>query len=390
MLSQSRTRHSTTNPIELIAFGASLMYFFDPTRGRRRRAIARDKFLSAVHHLKDLGAKTSQDLANRSRGLIAETAHRFQHDIPPDDVLEARVRSKLGRVVSHPHAIQVFVDNGDVVVSGQILRDEVPILLSTVRKVPGVRAVDAILNVHRTPGHVPALQGGHPRTGEQLDILQDNWSLATRAVVGSAGAAIAIHGFSRRGPSAKLIGLFGASLFVRAISNLDASRLTGIGAGRRAVDVNKSITIHAPVHEVFDFWRNYDNFPLFMHNVRNVQDLGYGQCRWQVAGPAGSTVQFDAGITAFEENRRIAWATEPGALIGSEGVVRFTPLSRNSTHVMIQMTYNPPAGAIGDAVAALFGADPKSEMDEDLARLKTLIETGNFPHDAARHASEAT
>jgi uncharacterized membrane protein len=40
------------------------------------------------------------------------------------------------------------------------------------------------------------------------------------------------------------------------------------------------------------------------------------------------------------------------------------------------MTYKPPAGLLGHYVSSLFGADPKSEMDQDLARLKSLIETG--------------
>ena len=44
----------------------------------------------------------------------------------------------------------------------------------------------------------------------------------------------------------------------------------------------------------------------------------------------------------------------------------------------------PPAGAFGHAVAALFGADPKSEMDVDLLRMKAMIETGRAPHDAAQ------
>ena len=39
--------------------------------------------------------------------------------------------------------------------------------------------------------------------------------------------------------------------------------------------------------------------------------------------------------------------------------------------------------AIGHAVASLFGADPKTEMNEDLNRMKTMIETGHAPHDAA-------
>ncbi len=40
------------------------------------------------------------------------------------------------------------------------------------------------------------------------------------------------------------------------------------------------------------------------------------------------------------------------------------------------MSYNPPAGAVGHTVAALLGADPKREMDDDLARFKSLIERG--------------
>ncbi|MOA67225.1 hypothetical protein D3C78_1943050 [compost metagenome] len=38
------------------------------------------------------------------------------------------------------------------------------------------------------------------------------------------------------------------------------------------------------------------------------------------------------------------------------------------------MCYHPPAGVVGHAVATLFGADPKHEMDEDLARMTLLIQ----------------
>jgi len=39
--------------------------------------------------------------------------------------------------------------------------------------------------------------------------------------------------------------------------------------------------------------------------------------------------------------------------------------------------------AVGHAIASLFGADPKSEMDDDLMRMKSFIETGHQPRDAA-------
>lgn len=54
------------------------------------------------------------------------------------------------------------------------------------------------------------------------------------------------------------------------------------------------------------------------------------------------------------------------------------------TRVHIRMSYNPPAGWLGHGIAAAFGSDPKRSMDGDLVRMKTLIETGRGPHDAAQ------
>ena len=53
------------------------------------------------------------------------------------------------------------------------------------------------------------------------------------------------------------------------------------------------------------------------------------------------------------------------------------------------MSYNPPGGAIGHAIARLFGADPKSEMDADLARVKAFLESGTPARDAAQPAQTA-
>ncbi len=42
----------------------------------------------------------------------------------------------------------------------------------------------------------------------------------------------------------------------------------------------------------------------------------------------------------------------------------------------LQMSYTPPAGAIGHAVAKLFGLDLKAQLDRDFVRLKGLLEEG--------------
>ncbi len=47
------------------------------------------------------------------------------------------------------------------------------------------------------------------------------------------------------------------------------------------------------------------------------------------------------------------------------------------------MAYRPIGGPPGHLVAELFSRDPKGETDDDLMRLKTYIEEGKVPHDAA-------
>src|SRR5436309_3141098 len=82
--------------------GAAAMYFMDPDRGARRRAILADKVSSSVRQVPRTLRVTKIDLANRARGIWSETQNMFSKDEAPDEVIEARVRSKMGRIVSHP------------------------------------------------------------------------------------------------------------------------------------------------------------------------------------------------------------------------------------------------------------------------------------------------
>jgi hypothetical protein len=74
-------------------------------------------------------------------------------------------------------------------------------------------------------------------------------------------------------------------------------------------------------------------------------------------------------------NRVIAWESLPGSEVYNAGRVRFESVD-GGTRVDVFMTYNPPGGVAGHAIAALFGVDPKSAMDDDLLRLKSLLEQG--------------
>jgi osmotically-inducible protein OsmY len=146
-----------------LLIGAAIMYLFDPDRGGRRRALARDQAARAKHKLGDGLDATAHDLGNRAKGTVAELRSRFRREAVDDTILHERVRSAIGHVTSHPSAIEVSVSDGRVTLQGSLLEQELDHLLHTVGRVGGVSQVVNELEVHREPGSVPSPQGGRSR-----------------------------------------------------------------------------------------------------------------------------------------------------------------------------------------------------------------------------------
>lgn len=239
--------------LEGMLIGAGAMYILDPDRGRKRRAHLRDQAVHVVRQA-DSGAEVAaRDLANRSRGLLAATRGRLRRGAVPDPVLEARVRTALGRLVSHPRTIEVTVDAGSVTLSGPILRDELEGLIRGVSAIRGVKEVCDCLEIHENAGAIPGLQGGGRKPEPRFELLQEHWSPAARLLMGSLGAATLIRGIRRDGFAGGVLLTVGTGILLRSLTNLPTRRLTGIGAGRRAVDIHKTINIDAPVEDVFAF-----------------------------------------------------------------------------------------------------------------------------------------
>ncbi len=365
------------------ALGALAMYFLDPSQGRRRRARTRDKLAHAARVAGEAGKVTALDTAHRAQGVIAEAKRMLSGEPTDDETLACRVRAALGRVVSHSHALEVFVDRGHVDLSGPILADEVRGLLAAVREVPGVRGVSDHLTVHRSAEGIPSLQGGTPRRGRRFELLQDHWSPAARLLTGALGSGLMLRSLGAGGLRGSLLAAAGGGLLARAITNQTFGNLLGLAS--RGITVEKRIQVKAPPAEVFEFWTDYQNFPRFMSNVKDVQRVSDSLSRWTVAGPAGVPVHWTAEVSRIITHRLIEWRATAGSLVRHDGSVRFEPLE-GGTRITVRLRYFPPAGEFGHAIAALFGADPKTEMDADLLRMKTMVETGRTPHDAARPA----
>ena len=207
--------------------GAALMYFLDPDRGRRRRAIVRDQIVHAAHKTSDAMDATSRDLTNRARGVVADLRGRFNADDPvSDDTLRERVRARVGAVVGHPSAVNVEVQDGRVTLSGPILAEDVDRLLRRVAAVRGAREVDDRLEVHAEPGNVPGLQGRRrrPRGGEVFELWQENWSPTARLLTGAAGLILLASGLRRFDGLGLSIAATGLGLLSRAATNTSLTR----------------------------------------------------------------------------------------------------------------------------------------------------------------------
>jgi len=106
-----------------LLFGAALMYFCDPTRGRARRTRVRVLFDHARAKERRFMSRASRDARRRLRGVIQRHRHAPKVDVS-DEVLEARLRSALGHAPSHVGDVHLQVRNREVWLRGIVLMRE--------------------------------------------------------------------------------------------------------------------------------------------------------------------------------------------------------------------------------------------------------------------------
>ncbi|MBW4575342.1 MAG: SRPBCC family protein [Aphanothece sp. CMT-3BRIN-NPC111] len=148
----------------------------------------------------------------------------------------------------------------------------------------------------------------------------------------------------------------------------------------QSIKVEKTVTINKSPEELYRFWHNFENLPTFMKHLKYVRVINQTRSHWIANAPMGSSVEWDADIVNDQENKLIAWTSVEGADVDNSGFVRFTPTaSGRGTEVKVVIEYNPPGGAVGSAIAKLFGEEPEQQAGDDLRRFKQLMETGEIP-----------
>ena len=178
----------------------------------------------------------------------------------------------------------------------------------------------------------------------------------------------------------------GAYLIFRGVNQDDSSSNSGSSSSGQyapyrnqgaGIQVRESIVIGKSDSELYRYWRRLENLPRIMSHLESVTEMGK-RSHWKAKGPLGTSLEWDAVITDERENETVSWRSLEDSQIPNEGTVRFSRRDNNSTEVIVSLTYHPPLGPVGAAVAKLFGEEPSQQIRDDLQNFKQSVEGGTL------------
>ena len=207
-----------------------------------------------------------------------------------------------------------------------------------------------------------------------------------RLISVAAGAVLALFGLKRFSLAGLGLTALGGTLIYRGVTGhcgmyqrlgMNTAEQGGEGVrGNLGVKIERAIVVAAPQDRIFRFWRNFANLPRFMDGLDSVQVLDGKRSHWVAKGPGGVRMEWDAEIINEVSNELIAWRSVGGS-VDHAGSVRFEPgPGGRGSIVRVSLQYDPPGGSAGHAVAALFGSDAGTRVEQDLQNLKRVMESG--------------
>lgn len=170
----------------------------------------------------------------------------------------------------------------------------------------------------------------------------------TSLLLGLAAAGLLIRfGMRHRTVFGTAAGIAGAGVLGALVAPRLAPRVSR-RAGR-TIELNTEFVVERPQRAVFDFFRNFENFPLLGGLLHSVEDFDDGRSLWRVMG-RGTLVEWQVIVTKYVPPRVIGWESVAGAAVESSGMLRFEALDASTTRVGVALHYRP----VSDAAARAF------------------------------------
>ncbi|WP_423148236.1 SRPBCC family protein [Rubrolithibacter danxiaensis] len=154
------------------------------------------------------------------------------------------------------------------------------------------------------------------------------------------------------------------------------SRLGKDTTDLEAIRITERFIVNSPKEQVFAFWRKLENLPRFMKHLASVEEIDAKTSHWKAKVPGQLIeVSWNAQITKEEENEYIGWQSVSGSKIDNAGKVEFKEaLNGTGTELYVEISYFPPAGAIGHGLAKLFNGVFENMVREDVINFKRYAE----------------
>ncbi|HYW53041.1 MAG TPA: SRPBCC family protein [Candidatus Elarobacter sp.] len=132
-----------------------------------------------------------------------------------------------------------------------------------------------------------------------------------------------------------------------------------------------SVTVNAPLHQVYQLYTHFNDYPKFMTFVKEVTYLDDQRSHWVV--DVAGTHAWDAVNEDWVPDRHIGWRSVDG--LKNSGRVTFEPVGADRTRLTVEVTYEPPAGLLG-AIGEVLGAGGQFErrLQHDLEHFAAMVE----------------
>ena len=217
--------------------------------------------------------------------------------------------------------------------------------------------------------------------GPKLSI---NVNSLERVASVAVGALLALDGLKNRNKLSIVKAAAGGYLLFRGASgHCNLYSLAGkhhMPDPVKNINIRTTLFVNRPSKEVYNFWRNLSNLPLFMQHIKSIQNIDQTRSKWKASLPGNlGSIKWKAEIVKDEPGRLLGWNSLPGSMVENAGKVEFRPTENGGTELRVVITYRAPLGIVGAGIARLLTPAFEKIVEEDIQSFKSYIETGVRP-----------
>ncbi|MCY7421606.1 MAG: DUF2892 domain-containing protein [Chitinophagaceae bacterium] len=217
--------------------------------------------------------------------------------------------------------------------------------------------------------------------GPKLSVNVNSWERVASVAV---GALLAIDGLRNKNKSGLIKAAAGGYLMFRGASgHCPVYSVAGkhhLPDPAKNINIRTTLYVNRPSKEVYNFWRNLSNLPLFMQHIKSIKNIDETRSKWKASLPGHlGSIKWKAEIVKDEPGRLIGWNSLPGSMVENAGKVEFRQTDNGGTELRVVITYRAPLGVIGAGIAKLFTPTFEKMIENDIQSFKSYIETGVRP-----------